>query len=97
MWWNGGTLKYMERSTITHVVNMLKSPPYNKANPTMCFRDTTKFKKLVFFASILNHTSFVTAGDVNEATNFSYKFVYCMRFMDHNAMFLLREAIALYM
>ena len=31
-----------ERSTITHVVNMLKSPPYNMANPTMCFRDTAK-------------------------------------------------------
>jgi serine/threonine protein kinase len=31
-----------ERSTITHVVNMLKSPPYNMASPTMCFRDTAK-------------------------------------------------------
>jgi serine/threonine protein kinase len=31
-----------ERSTITHVVNMLKSPPYNMAHPTMCFRDTAK-------------------------------------------------------
>jgi hypothetical protein len=31
-----------ERSTITHVVNMLKSPPYNMVNPTMCFRDTAK-------------------------------------------------------
>jgi hypothetical protein len=31
-----------ERKTITHVVNMLKSPPYNMVNPTMCFRDTAK-------------------------------------------------------
>ena len=31
-----------ERSTITHVVNMLKSPPYNIISPTMCFRDTAK-------------------------------------------------------
>jgi hypothetical protein len=31
-----------ERSTITHVVNMLKSPPYNMVNPTMCFRDIAK-------------------------------------------------------
>jgi hypothetical protein len=31
-----------ERSTITHVVNMLKSPPKNMVNPTMCFRDTAK-------------------------------------------------------
>ena len=29
-----------ERSTITHVVNLLKSPPYNMATPNMCFRDT---------------------------------------------------------
>ena len=29
-----------ERSTITRVVNLLKSPPYNLENPTMCFRDT---------------------------------------------------------
>ena len=26
-----------ERSTITRVVNLLKSPPYNLENPTMCF------------------------------------------------------------
>jgi hypothetical protein len=62
-----------ERSTITHIVNMLKSPPYNMANPTMCFRDTAKYNFLVSFASILNHTNFVTAGDVNKAINFSYK------------------------
>ena len=30
-----------ERSTITRVVNLLKSPPYNLENSTMCFRDTT--------------------------------------------------------
>ena len=30
-----------ERKTITHVVNMLKLPPYNMANPTMCFHNTT--------------------------------------------------------
>ena len=29
-----------ERSTITHVMNLLKSPPYNMATPNMCFRDT---------------------------------------------------------
>ena len=29
-----------ERSTITHVVNLLKSPPYNMATPNMCFRNT---------------------------------------------------------
>ena len=29
-----------ERSTITHVVNSLKSPPYNMATPNMCFYDT---------------------------------------------------------
>ena len=29
-----------ERSTITRVVNLLKSPSYNLENPTMCFRDT---------------------------------------------------------
>ena len=29
-----------ERSTITRVVNLLKSPPYNLENPTMCFRNT---------------------------------------------------------
>jgi serine/threonine protein kinase len=31
-----------DRSTITHEVNILKSPPYNMVNPTMCFRDTAK-------------------------------------------------------
>ena len=31
-----------ERSTITHIVNILKSPPYNIVTPTMCFRDTAK-------------------------------------------------------
>lgn len=31
-----------ERSTVTHEVNILKSPPYNMVNPTMCFRDTAK-------------------------------------------------------
>ena len=30
-----------ERSTITSVVNLLKSPLYNLENPTMCFHDTT--------------------------------------------------------
>ena len=29
-----------ERSTITHVVNLLKSPPYNMATPNICFCDT---------------------------------------------------------
>ena len=29
-----------ERSTITRVVNLLKSPPYNLENSTMCFCDT---------------------------------------------------------
>ena len=29
-----------ERLTITHVVNSLKSPPYNMATPNMCFHDT---------------------------------------------------------
>ena len=29
-----------KRSTITRVVNLLKSPPYNLENPTMCLRDT---------------------------------------------------------
>ena len=28
-----------KRSTITRVVNLLKSPPYNLENPTMCFHD----------------------------------------------------------
>ena len=28
-----------ERSTITNVMNLLKSPPYNMATPNMCFRD----------------------------------------------------------
>ena len=28
-----------ERSTITRMVNLLKSPLYNLENPTMCFRD----------------------------------------------------------
>ena len=28
-----------ERSTITRVVNLLKFPPYNLENPTMCFHD----------------------------------------------------------
>ena len=30
-----------ERSTITRVVNLLKSPLYNLENPTMCFYNTT--------------------------------------------------------
>ena len=29
-----------ERTTIMYVVNVLKSPPYNMTNPTMCFHDT---------------------------------------------------------
>ena len=29
-----------ERSSITHVVNLLKSPPYNMATPDMCFCNT---------------------------------------------------------
>ena len=29
-----------EISTITRVVNLLKSPPYNLENPMMCFRNT---------------------------------------------------------
>ena len=29
------------RSTITRVVNLLKSPPYNLENPTMCFCNTS--------------------------------------------------------
>ena len=29
-----------ERTTITRVVNTLKSPPYNMENLTMCFRNT---------------------------------------------------------
>ena len=29
-----------KRSIITRVVNLLKSPPYNLENPTMCFHDT---------------------------------------------------------
>ena len=28
-----------ERTTITRVVNILKSPPYNLENPTICFHD----------------------------------------------------------
>ena len=28
-----------KRTTITRLVNLLKSPPYNLENPTMCFRD----------------------------------------------------------
>ena len=30
----------IKRSTITRVVNLLKSPPYNLENSTMCFRNT---------------------------------------------------------
>ena len=37
-----------ERSTVTHEVNILKSPPYNMVNPTMCFRDTAKYFFLFF-------------------------------------------------
>jgi len=33
-------LNPIERSTITNVVNTLKSPPYNMETPTMCFRNT---------------------------------------------------------
>ena len=33
-------IDHKERTTITRVVNILKSPPYSLENPTMCFRDT---------------------------------------------------------